>query len=104
MSHSSQSLSTKKGKIRSDARFEDSMLTWRTPWWMYIVAAAYVLTFFFNARQEAWGPANAGWVPSWPTFRVAGVVPGGPMDNAGLRVGDILQAVDGQPLSGMAAG
>ncbi len=77
------------------------MLTWRTPWWMYIVAAAYVLTFFFNARQEAWGPANAGWVPSWPTFRVAGVVPGGPMDNAGLRVGDILEAVDGQPLSGM---
>ena len=41
------------------------MLTWRAPRWMYVpAAAAHVLTVFFNARREAWGPANAGRVPS----------------------------------------
>lgn len=54
------------------------MLTRRAPWWIYAVAAVYALTFLFNARQEFWGPANAGWLPSWPTFKVAGVLPGRP--------------------------
>ncbi len=60
-----------------------------------------MVTFFFNARQEAWGPANAGWIPLWPSFKVAGVVPGGPMEKGGLRAGDVLEAVNGQPLTGM---
>jgi hypothetical protein len=77
------------------------MLTWRAPWWIYVVAAVYVLTFLFNGQQEGWGPANAGWIPSWPTLRVAGVVPGRPMDKAGLRTGDVLEAVNGLPLNGM---
>jgi hypothetical protein len=77
------------------------MLTWRGPWWMYVVAAVYALTFLFNTRQEFWGPANAGWVPSG-TFKVTSVLPGGPMDKAGLRPGDVLEAVDGLPLNGAA--
>src|SRR5258707_2670740 len=77
------------------------MRNWRVPWWIYVIAAVYVLTFFFNARQEAWGPANAGWVPSWPTFRVAAVAPGRPMEKGGVRAGDVLKAVNGQPLTGM---
>jgi hypothetical protein len=68
---------------------------------MYLLAVIYVLTFIFNGRQEIWAPANAGWAPSWPTFRVASVVAGGPMDQAGVRAGDVLEAVDGQPLKGM---
>jgi hypothetical protein len=68
---------------------------------MYVIAAVYVLTFFFNARQEVLGPANPGWVPAWPTFKVAAIVPGGPMDKAGLQAGDVLEAVNGQPLNGM---
>jgi hypothetical protein len=71
------------------------------PWWMYAAAAVYALTFLFNARQEFWGPANAGWVPS-ETFKVSSVQPGGPMDRAGLRPGDVLEAVDGQRLNGAA--
>lgn len=77
------------------------MLRSRPRWWMYVIAAVYVLTFLFNARQEFWGPANAGWVPSWPTFRVAAIVPGTPMDKAGLRAGDVLETVNGQPLNAM---
>jgi|ERR1700682_386848 len=77
------------------------MRTSRAPWWMYVIAAVYVLTFFFNARQEVWGPANAGWTPSWPTFKVDDGLPGKPMENAGLRAGDVLETVDGQPLHGM---
>ena len=77
------------------------MLTWRARSWMYAVAAVYVLTFLFNAQQEAWGPANPGWVPSWPTFNVARVLPDRPMEKAGLRADDVLETVNGQPLTGV---
>src|SRR2546425_1749538 len=77
------------------------MLTWRAPWWMYLVAAVYSLTFLFNTRQEFWGPGEAGWVPSGP-FKVTSVLLGGPMDKAGLRPGDVLEEVDGHPLNGAA--
>src|SRR6266851_8118762 len=77
------------------------MLTWRAPWWMYLVAAVYSLTFLFNTRQEFWGPASEGWVLSG-AFKAGSVLPGGPMDKAGLQPGDVLEAVDGQPLNGAA--
>jgi S1-C subfamily serine protease len=68
---------------------------------VYVGATVFVLTLLFNARQEACGPANSGWIPSWPSMKVAGVTPGGPMDKAGLRAGDVLEAAGGQPLTGM---
>src|SRR6266853_1721163 len=77
------------------------MLTWRASWWMYVVAAVYALTFLFNTRQEFWGPASEGWVLSG-AFIASSVLPGGPMDKAGLRPGDVLEAVGGQPLNGAA--
>jgi hypothetical protein len=60
------------------------MLRRRAPWWMYALAAVFTLTFLFNARQEALGPVNAGWIPSWPSLKAAGVIPGSPMEKAGL--------------------
>src|SRR6266853_3222213 len=75
------------------------MMTWRASWWMYVVAAVYALTFLFNTRQEFWGPASEGWVLSG-AFKAGSVVPGGPMDMAGLRPGDVLETVGGQPLNG----
>jgi Ca2+/Na+ antiporter len=78
------------------------MLTWRAPWWMYMVAVVYVLTFLFNTRQEFWGPADAGWVPEPRFFKVARVLPGRPMDKAGVHAGDFLVATDGYPLNGAA--
>lgn len=73
----------------------------RAPWWMYVTAAVFLLTLLFNARQEAVGPAMIGWTPSWPTLKVARVVPGGLMDKAGMRAGDLPEAADGKPLTGM---
>jgi PDZ domain-containing protein len=73
----------------------------RASWWLYVAAAVFTLTFLFNARQEAFGPANAGWIAAWPSLRVANVKPGSPMEKAGLRPGDLLEAADGLPLTGM---
>jgi len=67
---------------------------------MYVVAVVFILTFLFNARQEFWGPASGGWIPEPSLFKVASVLPGGPMDKAGIHPGDVLEAVDGYPLNG----
>jgi hypothetical protein len=76
------------------------MLFRRVPWWIYVIAAIYVLTFGFNARQEFWGPANAG-VLSWPAAQVGDVSRGRPMERAGVRAGDVLLAANHQPVTGM---
>src|SRR5216684_2840067 len=73
------------------------MLKSGAPWWMYVVAVVFILTFLFNARQEFWGPASGGWIPEPSLFKVATVLPGGPMDKAGICPGDVLEAVDGYP-------
>ncbi len=76
------------------------MLRSGAPWWMYVVAVIYILTFLFNARQEFWGPASGGWVPEPSFFKVASVLPGRSMDKAGIHAGDVLEAADGYPLNG----
>ena len=72
---------------------------------MYLIAAIYLLTFLFNMRQEFMGPAASGWspvsIPIWPDFRVAHVRPGSAMDIAGLKEGDVVEAVDGHSLNGV---
>ena len=68
---------------------------------MFVIAAVFLLTFLFNARQEALAPANTGWTPSWPLSRVADVIPGKPMKQAGVRPGDGLEAANGLPITGM---
>jgi hypothetical protein len=73
----------------------------RAPWWMYTVAAVYLLSWCQNARQEAFGPGSAGMLPKEPGLTVARVTPGSALDVAGVRVGDVIEAVDGRPLAGM---
>src|SRR5260370_34329804 len=63
------------------------MLRSGAPWWMYIVAVVFILTFLFNMRQEFWGPASGGWIPEPSLFKVGTVLPGGPMDKAGGQAG-----------------
>ncbi len=76
------------------------MLRSGAPWWIYAVAFIYSFTFLFNMHQEFWGPANGGWIPEPSFFKVASVLPGGPMDKAGVQPGDVLEAADGYPLNG----
>ena len=78
------------------------MLRSGAPWWMYIVAVVFILTFLFNMRQEFWGPASGGWIPEPSLFKVGTVLPGGPMDKAGVQAGDVLEVADGYPLNGAA--
>src|SRR6266581_1328418 len=54
-----------------------------------------------SIRGEFWGPASEGWVLAG-AFKASSVLPGGPMYKAGLRPGDVLEAVGGQPLNGAA--
>ncbi|HEY6968293.1 MAG TPA: PDZ domain-containing protein, partial [Candidatus Angelobacter sp.] len=49
---------------------------------------------------EFMGPAASGWIPVASTLKVASVMHGSALDNAGLRPGDVLEAVDGHPLNG----
>lgn len=76
------------------------MLKSGAPWWMHVVAVVYILAFLFNTLQEFWGPASGGWTPEPSLFKVASVLPGGPMDEAGIHAGDVLEAADGYPLNG----
>ena len=71
-----------------------------TPWWVYVLAGTYALAFLFNLRQEFWGPGSGGWVPEPSLFEVSRVLPGGPMAEAGIRAGDVLEVADGYPLDG----
>ena len=70
-------------------------------WWVHVAAIVFGLALLFIARQEAYGPASTGWTPSWPSMKVVGVTPGGPMDKAGVRAGDVLEAAGGQSLTRM---
>ena len=78
------------------------MLRFGAPRWMHVVAVVYILTSLFNMRQEFWGPASGGWIPEPSLFKVATVLPGGPMDKAGVHAGDVLEAADGYSLNGAA--
>src|SRR5260370_19777281 len=70
------------------------------PLGIFVIAGLFILTFLVNAGQELWGPARGGWIPEPSLFKVASVLPGGPMDKAGIHPGDVLEAVDGYPLNG----
>jgi hypothetical protein len=65
------------------------------PWWMYLVAAVYLLALCLNAWQEAFGPASAGLLPAEPGLTIVRVTPGSALDRAGVEVGDVIESVGG---------
>ena len=73
----------------------------RPPWWVWTFAAIYILALGFNARQEFYGPANVGWTPQWPSFVVGDIAPRSAADVAGVHKGDLIVAVNGQPILAM---
>ena len=47
---------SRRYKILPFAGYERGIPGRHTAWWLYLVAVVFALTFFFNARQEVWGP------------------------------------------------
>jgi hypothetical protein len=68
---------------------------------LYVVVVSFVLAFILNAHEEAFGPANVGWVPDWSTFEVLQLTEHGPLAEAGARPHDVVETVNGMPLHGM---
>jgi regulator of sigma E protease len=55
---------------------------------------------------EAYGPnqmGSAGWAPKEPSFPVTDLEPGMPAEKAGMKLGDEIISVDGQPIAGLEA-
>jgi regulator of sigma E protease len=55
---------------------------------------------------EAYGPnqmGSAGWSPKEPNFTITDLEPGMPAERAGMKLGDEIVSVDGQPMPGIEA-
>jgi regulator of sigma E protease len=55
---------------------------------------------------EPYGPnqmGSAGWAPKEPSFPVTDLEPGMPAEKAGMKLGDEIISVDGQPIAGLEA-
>ncbi len=55
---------------------------------------------------EPYGPnqmGSAGWAPKEPSFPITDLEPGMPAEKAGMKLGDEILSVDGQPIAGLEA-
>ena len=73
----------------------------RIPWWAWLLAASFLVNFAFAIYTSCMGPGPAGAEISDAAkggALVGEVVPGMPLETAGVRPGDIVVAVDGQAI------
>jgi tRNA A-37 threonylcarbamoyl transferase component Bud32 len=72
----------------------------RPVWWMWVVAASYVVTFGFILFQAIRGPAQLtlSMTLTDGAMTVGSVVAGSPESRGGVRVGDRLVAIDDRPI------
>ena len=72
----------------------------RAPWWMYLLAVAFLAHFGLRAYCFVFGPYDFGF--AWTTERGQSVVtvvdPGSPAGRAGLAPKDVILAIDGHSL------
>jgi hypothetical protein len=71
----------------------------RTPWWAWLLGAFFLITFGFGVYWSLMGFGSTGaGVSDAPRggILIDRIVPGRPAANAGLRIGDIVVAVNGQ--------
>ncbi len=71
----------------------------QAPWWMYVLAGVFLLTFGFNLWQTCLGPAGVGFGPVGASLQIDMLVPGGPLEHAGVRAGDIIEVANGLPVN-----
>lgn len=73
----------------------------RSPWWAWLLAASFLITFAVGIYGSLMGPAPTGGAMSDASeggALVQRVSPGMPLENAGVQAGDIVVAMDGQPI------
>jgi hypothetical protein len=71
------------------------------PWWAWLLGAFFLTTFGFRFHGSlmGFGPVGAGVLDAPQGGVLIGrVVPGLPAERAGLHAGDVVVAVDGQPV------
>ncbi len=77
------------------------MFSARAPWWMFLIAASFIGLHLLIPYIIIWGPADPG---GWKTvfehgmMRIHALEHGDPSVIPGLRTGDLVTAVNGQPL------
>jgi PDZ domain len=73
----------------------------RKPWWAWLLAASFLIWFafgFYTSLMGVEGPGAAAADAARGGTLIEEVVPGKPMEKAGVRAGDIVVAVDGQAI------
>ena len=73
----------------------------RTPWWAWLLAASFLIWAafgFYNSLMGIGGPGAATSDAPDGGALIEQVVPGKPMEQAGVRAGDIVVAVNGQAI------
>ena len=77
----------------------------RPPWWMYALTALFLLDWLLRSYALFLGPRGFDFTRRREEGRwlVAAVAPDSASERAGLRAGDILAAIDGQPLGSPSA-
>jgi eukaryotic-like serine/threonine-protein kinase len=72
------------------------MLAPRVPWWMYVMTFVFTFTYSLNLWHDVMGPEGFGYRRAG--LRIGDVFPNRPFSNAGAQTGDILIAINGEPL------
>ena len=73
----------------------------RSPWWAWVLAASFLVTFAVSIYGSLMGPAPTGGAISDASgggALVERVSPGLPLENAGVRAGDVVVALNGQAI------
>jgi serine/threonine-protein kinase len=78
----------------------------RPAWWIYLLAAVFLGDCLLRAYCIDFGPEGFGFHSrrEGGRFVVAGVIPGGLAEGAGMRTGDVVVARDGQPFERVSNG
>ena len=75
----------------------------RAPWWFYILAVSFLLSFPLMLYNSVWGPGDEGitLAPVGGYLIVKEVQLDKPAGRAGMRAGDRILNVDGIPMRGV---
>ncbi len=68
----------------------------RAPWWLYVMTVVFTFAYSLNLWHGVMGPEAFGYRAV--NLRIGEVFPDRPFSKAGAQTGDILTAINGEPL------